>query len=387
MEGIIAVINDLPVVCFLPSGGVAREMQSLFERYRSRYKHLRIDTCASCDALDTWLADFAARFREQRNPSRLAAFFRRVQPTAESLSPVEIAVDGDLRHVTLTCRQLTMRVPDPVLIVDDARFLEEPATGAAIRSCLESAPRRYCYEGVTIDVPHGVPTLVWCPGIDTFVMLAAIRPHLRDQYRTALDVGTGTGIIAVWMAAARRTCEVVGIDSSPEAAACASVNVEAMRLTNHCTIIAERYQQFRRGSPAFELVLCNPPYIPRLEAAAQDDGAVTGVDLVIDLISTLDRTLTRDGICFLTLSSTSWTDARVRGIMGDLIRRKRATLVHERPLPFKVADVLVDRGWVDRLREGGGLYGQAGDHYALWHTVQVWKLTNTPHAAPDAGAP
>lgn len=387
MEGIIAVINDLPILCYSPSGGIAGEMQSLFERYRSRYKHLRITTCATPTALEAALADFATDFRGRRVSSRLYDFVSRMQLSApEPDVHTDISVDTDLRHVTFECGQIAMRIPNPILVIDDARILEQTSGGSAIRSYLDSAPRRYRYDGVTIRVPAGGPPIVWCPGIDTFVMMAAMRPHLRQRYRSALDVGTGTGVIASWIVATDRAQRVVAIDSNAEATRCAAVNLTAMGLGERSSIRTLRYQRFRQGSGAFDLITCNPPYVPRVDGRTGDDGGFDGVDLVIDLLSTLDHTLASDGVCFLTLSSTSWTNATVRRLLQRLIHQKRAVPIRERLLPFKVAGVLDDEQWLRQLLDRGGLFRHSSDHYAYWHRVEVWKLSNTAMAESDSPA-
>ena len=73
--------------------------------------------------------------------------------------------------------------------------------------------------------------------------------------------------------------------------------------------------------------------------------------------------------------------------MQDLMERRRATLLRECDLPFKVADVLVDSKWLDSLLRGGGLSCSKGTDYAYWHKVQVWKLTRRSASESAAARP
>jgi hypothetical protein len=384
MEGIIAVVNDLPVVSFSPSGGIAMEMQTLFERYRSRYKDLRITTCDTVEALDAFLAGFAADFRKGRRPSRLGKFLSRFLPSTQTGDlHADIAIEQDLREITYGYGRSTVRMADPVLVVDDVRILNEGSSGIAIRGYLDHAPRRYRYDDVTILVPRGLPSVVWCPSIDTFVSISAMRPHLESRCRKALDVGTGSGIIALWVAASGRADHVDGIDKNAEATRCASANASGSGLTKKCRIITGFYEDFWRESEAYGLITCNPPSVPFPDGLIREDGCFEGLGLVKELLSSLHHILTRDGMCFLTLSSVSWADAEVRRSLEDLIERGQAVLIHRRSLPFKVADVLVDPEWLRYLIEGGGLSVHDHDPYRYWHDVQVWKIGRLPEAGDE----
>lgn len=386
MEGIIAVVNDLPVLCYSPAGGIAGEMQAIFERYLTRYKTLRITTCGTAEALDAALAAFAGEFLSAGPPSRLAAFLSRLGLDAEAAAPhthTTITIAPDLRHVAYECGQRGIRVCDPVLLIDDARIVRDATSGAAIRSLLDSAPRIYRHDGVALRVPAGMPQRVWCPSIDTFLLISAVRRRAGRHIRRVLDVGTGSGVIALWLAERREALDVTGIDSQAEAARCAEVNAADSGLAARCHIRAVRYQDFWRDAGRFDLVVCNPPYLPAFSTRDDADGGESfcGLDLVIELLRSLDQVLAPGGECFLTLSSVSWTDAGVRGLMEALVESGRAEMIDEREVPFKLAAVLVDPVWLETLVRDGGVFTRAGD-YAHAHRVQVWKIVSNRRASP-----
>ena len=376
MEGIIAVVNDLPVVCFSPSGGVAGEMQPLFERYRSRYKNLRITTCRTVSELDAVFAAFVRDFLRQGATSRLVGFLSRLHPKAgKTCLHTDILIDRDLGHVLYQCGQSKLEVQEPVLLIDDAQILKDISAGVAIRSVLDEAPREYHYDGITTRVPSGIPNLVWCPSIDTFLLIVAMRRHARNLQGRALDVGTGTGVIAMWLAASGKASNVVGIDVQAEATRCAAVNAAEAGLADRCQIRTARYHEFWKGGVRFDLIACNPPYIPLDDADREEEGSFFGMSLLIELLASFDQILTPVGECFVTLSSASWTDSAVKGLMQGLIDGGRATMIDERVVPFKLAAVLVDAPWLDRLIGGGGVFDLNGnDDYSYGHRVQVWRL-------------
>jgi hypothetical protein len=377
MEGIIAVISDLPVVCYSPAGGVAGEMQPLFERYRSRYKNLQIETVSTLDALDDYLQEFSTRFHRAGRSSRLGNFCAALDPELHSAGAgAQIVVDGELQSISYRFGPCQIDIPRPQLAIDDARLLQDPSAGSALRTYLDAHPRSYSFDGVAIEVPVGLPQKVWCPSIDTFVLLSTMRSHLGRLYDTALDLGSGTGLIALWLAAGNHAAETYGIDKNAEATRCSAVNAAALGLAQRCHFRTATYQRFRRDAPPFQLIACNPPYVPRVRGEERlEDGSFEGVSLVLELLSSLDSALAAGGVCFLGLSSTSWTHPEVRQRMQSLIAQKRAVMLHEAAVPFKVADLLLNRPWLDQLVSDGGVFHQLGERYAYWHRIQIWRLT------------
>ena len=82
-----------------------------------------------------------------------------------------------------------------------------------------------------------------------------------------LDLGTGTGCLSVAIACAVEGAVCWAVDLSPEALALAGRNVDRHGLTDRIHLV--RSDWFSRLSPAlkFDLIVSNPPYIPRSEIA------------------------------------------------------------------------------------------------------------------------
>ncbi|MFQ5695832.1 MAG: N5-glutamine methyltransferase family protein, partial [Terriglobia bacterium] len=109
------------------------------------------------------------------------------------------------------------------------------------------------------------------------VALAIVRERLRNPQARMVDVGTGTGCIALALARELPEAEIVATDSSPQALALARKNAGALRLAQRVQFVkSDLLGAFlsHHGSPeagfdtrAFDLIVSNPPYVSPEEAA------------------------------------------------------------------------------------------------------------------------
>ncbi|MAY70828.1 MAG: protein-(glutamine-N5) methyltransferase, release factor-specific [Halomonas sp.] len=99
-------------------------------------------------------------------------------------------------------------------------------------------------------------TLIPRPDTETLVEAALARADAKSGI--LLDLGTGTGAIALAFASERPDWQVEGVDLSPEAVALARRNAERHGL-------AVRFRQSNwfdaLGDERFDLIVANPPYI------------------------------------------------------------------------------------------------------------------------------
>lgn len=158
------------------------------------------------------------------------------------------------------------------LIIDAKRPLEKSELGAY----RELHKRRRAGEPIAYirgvrefyGRPFIVDKRVLVPRPDTEVLVeVSLRrtEHLSLTCRS-LDIGTGSGCIAITLAKERPTAHVLGVDSSAEALEVAWEN--AIRL---CAVPAVGFRLGDLGEGlsegAFDLVVSNPPYIPEAEHA------------------------------------------------------------------------------------------------------------------------
>ena len=77
-----------------------------------------------------------------------------------------------------------------------------------------------------------------------------------------LDVGTGSGCLAIVVAAHCPGARVMALDVAPEALAVARANAERHGVAAHIEFCEADGREGLPGEDAFDLVLANPPYIP-----------------------------------------------------------------------------------------------------------------------------
>ncbi|MCF7729620.1 MAG: peptide chain release factor N(5)-glutamine methyltransferase [Chthoniobacterales bacterium] len=129
-----------------------------------------------------------------------------------------------------------------------------------------------------------------------------------------LDVGTGSGVIAITLALENKKARVEAIDFSAEALALAQENAQRHDLTNiiwHQGDLLEPLSQ-KKSPPAFDLIVANLPYIPKEEIPTLSreishdpvmalDGGSDGLDLIKRLIEEVPAYLKSEGYLLLEI--------------------------------------------------------------------------------------
>ena len=109
-------------------------------------------------------------------------------------------------------------------------------------------------------------TLIPRPDTETLVETALARAGTPTG--RLLDLGTGTGAIALAFASEKPDWQVVGVDVRPEAVALAADNARTLNITNATFLVSDWFSAFTLSSPSasspgstFEIIVSNPPYI------------------------------------------------------------------------------------------------------------------------------
>ncbi len=139
-----------------------------------------------------------------------------------------------------------------------------------------------------------------------------------------LDIGTGSGCIAVSIAHQHRGASVVAVDVSDEALAVARRNAERHGVTDRVTFHTSDLFAALADSPPFDLILSNPPYIPAadLEQLAPEvrnheprqalDGGPNGLAVFDRLVAAAPAHLNPGG----------WLLVEIGADQGDAARRR-----------------------------------------------------------------
>ncbi len=166
------------------------------------------------------------------------------------------------------------------------------------------------------------------------VLLGAFAEHIRAK--TILDLGCGSGVLAVLLGLSHPGAAVEAIDIQPEAAERAAAAMELNGLSPagvRCGDLRSHRALFAAGR--FDLVVCNPPYFPvGSGASAPDPARAAARD---------ERCCTLEDVCAAAGYLTRWGGAfalvhrpeRLSELCCALTRHglepKRLRFVHPRP--------------------------------------------------------
>lgn len=279
---------------------------------------------------------------------------RLIQTTAEYLeskgSP-SARLDTELllsRALDTDRVQLYLRMDQPLLPAELDAFRELVRRRATHEPVAYILGRREFY-GVSLEVSPAV----LIPRPETEVLVDAVLEELpEDSQARVLDIGTGSGAIALAVLKERPQVSAIATDVSTEALALAKKNAEALRLSGRI--------EFREGSlleplesgERFEIVASNPPYITEAEMAGlmpdvrdfEPRGALTpggdGLALVRQIVEGAGPFVKPGGLLLVEIGATqgeaayalaeaagAWQDIEVRrdlaGLDRTLIARRR----------------------------------------------------------------
>ncbi|CAN4275542.1 HemK Methylase of polypeptide chain release factors [Methylophilaceae bacterium] len=134
------------------------------------------------------------------------------------------------------------------------------------------------FYGLTLCVSPD--TLIPRPDSETLVDAALAKiPHLSAMPITVLDLGTGSGAIALAIARNRPQACVLAVDTSDAALAVAQHNASQLQLSNVQFALSDWYANLTEQR--FDIIVSNPPYI------AQNDPHLSQGDLRFEPLSAL----------------------------------------------------------------------------------------------------
>lgn len=109
------------------------------------------------------------------------------------------------------------------------------------------------------SLPLFVSPATLIPRPDTECLVEQALARLPAAPCRILDLGTGTGAIALALASERPDCQVTAVDLIPDAVALAQRNAEHLGIRN-IEIVQSRWFSALEGQ-TFSLIVSNPPYI------------------------------------------------------------------------------------------------------------------------------
>jgi release factor glutamine methyltransferase len=250
-----------------------------------------------------------------------------------------------LQHVLGMTRVALITRSERALTQQEAQQLS-----ALVRRRLDGEPIAYIVgQREFYGLPFKVSPAVLIPRPDTELIVELALARLPPQGRL-LDMGTGSGAIAVSVAHTRPDAQVTALDVSPEALAIARENAAA----NGAQVRFLQSDWFAAvGEERFEVVASNPPYI-----ASSDEHLAQG-DLRFEPVGAL--TDHADGLSDLR--------SIIAGAGAHLVAGGWLLLEHGYDQAVQVRDLLAAHGYIEVQswrdlagieRVSGGRLGNAG---------------------------
>ncbi|MCC6488047.1 MAG: peptide chain release factor N(5)-glutamine methyltransferase [Candidatus Hydrogenedentes bacterium] len=138
-----------------------------------------------------------------------------------------------------------------------------PAFDSFIKRRLKHEPVPYIlgeWEFYSLDIEVKAPVLV--PRPETEHLVEVVLEHVEGRPARVLEIGTGTGCVAVAIAAYATQAQVVATDINPAALTLASRNAKHHGLTRRMEFRkGDLFAALAPGEAPFDAICSNPPYV------------------------------------------------------------------------------------------------------------------------------
>lgn len=186
-----------------------------------------------------------------------------------------------LQHVLGVNRAWLIAHEGDALDVKDEKANSHAVFEALLKRRLNGEPIAYIlgyreFYGLKLKVTPD--TLIPRPDTETLVV-ATLAKIAENQTYKILDLGTGTGAIALAIAKQRPQAFVTAVDASENALKIAQENAQNLQIINIEFLQSDWFSVLQ--NQRFEMIVSNPPYI------AQNDAHLTQGDLCYEPVSAL----------------------------------------------------------------------------------------------------
>jgi release factor glutamine methyltransferase len=199
--------------------------------------------------------------------------------------------------------------------------------------------------------PFQISPLVLDPRADTETIIELTLELLGAEPRRIVDLGTGSGAIAITLLAERPNWSGIAVDLSSEALEIATVNASTVGVASRLAF--HNASWFDGITEKFDLIVSNPPYIPHLEVFELSlevqnydphlalDGGGDGLEGYKAIATQAADHLNKNGLVILEIGAGQRADVtQIFQAQGfELTRQKSDLGGHVRALAFGLADL------------------------------------------------
>jgi release factor glutamine methyltransferase len=165
----------------------------------------------------------------------------------------------------------------------------------------------------SLEFAVSAAALIPRPESETLIEAALTAFADRTPPRRALDLGTGTGCLLLAALSEFPAAFGIGVDRSAAAIALAAHNAAMLDMADRAAFVCADWAAALHGR--FDLILCNPPYIPRselpelmpevarYEPRSALEGGLDGYSAYRELLPNLHTLLRSDGVAILEVGA------------------------------------------------------------------------------------
>lgn len=243
----------------------------------------------------------------------------------------DIGIEADPVFDTRLLFMFALGISQTDLISEPDRGLTEQEAKKAMAVAAERASgmpvARLIGEAEFWSLPFYLSRETLIPRPDSERVVEAALDHLGEEPSSILDIGTGTGCLALSILSERKNAKGTGLDLSTGALEVAGRNAVRLGLEDRfCALHSNLFAKIPIGSK-FDLIVSNPPYIasgviPTLgfEVREHDprlalDGGSDGLEIYRQIIAQAGHYLTDDGALILEIGFDQGTS--VAGLLTD----------------------------------------------------------------------
>lgn len=172
-------------------------------------------------------------------------------------------------------------------------------------------------------------SLVYLPAEDSFLLESIIPKYTKNK--TVLDMCTGSGILAV-----------VALKSKAKSITAVDINPKGLDLIEQKEIVKIHSNLFKKVKGKFELIICNPPYLPEdkledTESKLATTGGKRGDEFILKFLKESKNYLEKNGKILLLVSSLTPRD-RISKLLKEL--KLKSKTVAKKKVFFETLEVL-----------------------------------------------
>lgn len=261
------------------------------------------------------------------------AWARDVLASVPEAEPLDAALL--LMHVLGVDRAALLAHPELPLSRDRAAVY-----GALVRQRAAGMPVAYLLgRRAFYDREFAITPDVLIPRPETEHLVESVLNWARaGEARAIVDVGTGSGVIAVTLAANLPAARCWAVDVCPEAVAVARQNVETYGLAARVTVLhGDLLEPVQAAGLRADVIVANLPYVPsddlpalavaRREPRLALDGGADGLDVIRRLLDQAPGMLAPDGL--LALEIGAGQGQAVAALASQTFPRARIDVRHD----------------------------------------------------------